>query len=363
MGALEESFAGKRVWVSGHTGFKGSWLCEWLLALDADVTGYSLGLPSEPALFDQLGLCGRMRHEIGDIRDAKHVRTSLQRCRPDFIFHLAAQPLVRRSYREPSLTFETNVNGTMNVLEAVRELDHVCAVVVVTSDKCYLAPAPSGGHVEADALGGADPYSASKAAAEILVASWRASFFPDGGLVGLASARAGNVLGGGDWAEDRLVPDLARGLVRSQTVVVRNPASTRPWQHVLDPLHGYLLLAAQLRAALEHGTRERRAKLGSSFNFGPDPANERTVRELVAAALRRWPGRVVEQPQSGAPAEALELRLNSGRAAEVLGWRPRWDFDAAVTRTIDWYRAVMSEGRTAIEVTQQQLAEFRGANQ
>jgi CDP-glucose 4,6-dehydratase len=365
MGVIEDAFAGRRVWVTGHTGFKGSWLCEWLLALGAEVWGYSSGLPSEPALFEQLGLAGRVRHELGDVCDAAHTRAALLRCQPDFVFHLAAQSLVRRSYREPTVTLATNVGGTMNVLEAARALTRPCAVVVATSDKCYRPPSPPPGHVEADALGGSDPYSASKAAAEIVTAAWRSSFFgPRSGVpVAVASARAGNVVGGGDWAEDRLVPDLVRGVLRGEPVVLRHPGATRPWQHVLDPLHGYLLLGARLRAAVASGDARAVENLGAAFNFGPDAANSRPVRELAALVQQHWPGVAVrEDPQPDAVPEAAELRLDSRRAAEVLGWQPRWNFPTAVAQTIDWYRDVMRDGATAAEVTRAQLAAFRGGS-
>jgi len=236
MESLRRAYAGKRVFITGHTGFKGSWLCEWLLGLDAEVWGYSLPPPTRPALFEQLRLANRVRHEVGDVREAGKLAQAVRRCRPHFVFHLAAQPLVRASYAHPAETWDTNVLGTAHLLDAIRGLPTPCAAVIVTTDKVYAdASRPQR---EDGVLGGKDPYSASKAAAEIAVASWRASYFSAPGSSAVASARAGNVIGGGDWAADRLIPDCARALGRGEVIQVRNPASIRPWQHVLDPLRG-----------------------------------------------------------------------------------------------------------------------------
>jgi len=330
-------FAGARVLVTGHTGFKGAWLCEWLLALGAHVTGYALDPDTSPALFAQLGLDARMRHIIGDIRAADAVRAVVHETQPDFVFHLAAQPLVRRSYREARYTWETNVLGTIHVLDALRDLKRPCAAVMVTTDKCYENREWPFGYREIDQLGGHDPYSSSKAAAELAIASWRRSFFPAEHPVRIASARAGNVIGGGDWAEDRIVPDAVRALSRGEAVHVRNPGATRPWQHVLEPVSGYLAIAAGLAA------RPHDRAITAAFNIGPDAEANRTVRQLVETALEHWPGKWCDGSQPGAPHEAGLLQLDSSRIRTVLGWRPTWKFPVAVARTIAWYRNALSD--------------------
>ncbi|HVZ63780.1 MAG TPA: CDP-glucose 4,6-dehydratase [Lacunisphaera sp.] len=333
--AFGGAFRGKRVLVTGHTGFKGSWLCEWLLALGADVTGLALPPPTEPALFDQLGLPGRLHDRRGDIRDPATVRVAFAAAQPDFVFHLAAQPLVRLSYEQPVETYATNVMGTIHVLEALRELRRPCTAVLVTTDKCYENHERPHGYAEDDPLGGHDPYSSSKAACEIAIASWRRSFFARH-PVAIASARAGNVIGGGDWATDRIVPDCVRALVRGEPIAVRNPGATRPWQHVLEPLGGYLWLAACLadprRAVRGEG-------LASAFNFGPGPDANQPVARLVDEVLKTWPGSWVDKSDPHAVHEATLLQLNIAKAAAHLGWTPIWSFAEAVHQTISWYRA------------------------
>jgi len=348
MDAFAAAYRGKRVLITGHTGFKGAWLSEWLLGLGAEVWGFSLPPPTRPALFEQLGLASRLKHQLGDVRDAAAVCDCVRACRPDYVFHLAAQSLVRAAYADPAGTYATNVTGTIQVLEALREVAHPCAAVFVTSDKCYVNRNQAAGYVEDDPLGGADPYSSSKAAAEVAIASWRKSFFAPGKIaaggvpsVAIASVRAGNVLGGGDWAADRLVPDCVRALQRGETIAVRNPAAVRPWQHVLEPLSGYLQLAARLRGALVSGPDATAlARFASAFNFGPAETDARPVRELVTEVLRHWPGQWEEKSEVDAPEEAGQLRLNSARAAAVLEWHPRWHFSDAVRETVTWYRAV-----------------------
>ncbi|HVT74533.1 MAG TPA: CDP-glucose 4,6-dehydratase [Lacunisphaera sp.] len=328
-------FRGKRVLVTGHTGFKGSWLCEWLLALGADVTGLALAPPTQPALFDQLGLAGRLHDRRGDIRDLATVRAAVAAAQPDFVFHLAAQPLVRLSYEQPVETYATNVMGTIHVLEALRGLSRPCAAVLVTTDKCYENHERPHGYAEGDPLGGHDPYSSSKAACEIAIASWRRSFFARH-PVRVASARAGNVIGGGDWALDRIVPDCVRALARGEPIAVRNPGATRPWQHVLEPVGGYLWLAACLaeprRAVVAEG-------LDSAFNFGPGPDANQTVSSLVEEVLKNWPGSWVDKSDPRAVHEATLLQLNMAKAGSLLGWSPVWSFSDAVRQTIGWYRA------------------------
>ncbi len=363
---VREAYAGRRVLVTGHTGFKGAWLCEWLLGLGAEVHGWALP-PTEPSLFVALGLEKRMEHAEGDLIDFAALRERVRELKPDFIFHLAAQSLVRVSYREPRETFLTNVTGTMNLLEAVRLGGEGCSVVVVTSDKCYANDGRPRAFYEGDALGGHDPYSASKAGAELVVGAWRDSFFAREGRVALASARAGNVIGGGDWAADRLVPDAIRALQGGKAVPVRNPDFTRPWQHVLEPLGGYLLLGAKLEAARAGGRAEEIARLAQAFNFGPSPEANRSVRELVEEVLRQWPGNRGwgKIGQEAHLPEAPVLSLAIDRAREVLGWQPRWDFARTVGETVGWYRewaARSAEGKWAsmIDFTKRQIGEYQG---
>lgn len=364
------SFAGKRVWISGHTGFKGSWLCEWLLGLGAEVWGYSLQPPTEPALFEQLGLADRLHHHLGDIGDLAQVTKMLQSCQPDYVFHLAAQPLVRWSYREPVETYATNVMGTVHVLNALRGLDRPCAAVFVTTDKCYENRETSRAYGEDDPLGGHDPYSSSKAAAEIAISGYRRSFFTPGKLrgggvppVAIASGRAGNVVGGGDWALDRIVPDCIRALSLGHPIKVRNPGATRPWQHVLEPLGGYLALASALRTALVEpakGRSEGLEGLCSAFNFGPNLESNRSVREVVDEILKGWPGTWEDASDPSAPHEATLLSLSIEKASRVLGWSPRWDFRETVRRTVQWYRAQAhpAGGEKVRELTARQIAEY-----
>ncbi len=338
------AYRGKRVLVTGHTGFKGSWLCEWLLALGAEVHGYALSPDTNPSLFEQLGLSGRLAgHVIADIRDLDAVRQAVGNTRPDAIFHLAAQPLVRRSYQEPVETFATNVMGTAHVLEAVRQSHLNCAVVVVTSDKCYENLETGHAYRESGALGGHDCYSASKAAAEIVAAAYRRSFFRSGeGRVRMATARAGNVIGGGDWAEDRIVPDCMRHLQRGEAVPVRNPNATRPWQHVLEPLGGYLLLGERLLGGETFCVPGTAHASEAAFNFGPGPGTDRPVNDLVEEVLKHWPGAWDDRSRAEAPHEAQRLDLAIDKSRESLGWCPRWDFSRTVKETVDWYRAAQS---------------------
>ena len=320
---------GRRVFLTGHTGFKGSWLALWLVRLGATLTGFSVDVPTTPSFFESARVADGVESIMGDVREAAAVSAAMRSAHPEIVFHLAAQPLVRHSYAEPVGTFATNVLGTVNVLEAARGLDGLLSVIVVTSDKCY-RPADTA-HSESDALGGEDPYSASKAAAELVTAAYRASFFSDRGPA-VASARAGNVIGGGDWAADRLVPDLMRAAFAGATVLIRNPSHVRPWQHVLGPLAGYLQLAERLC--------EDRA-LAAPWNFGPLEEDVRPVRWLVDALLERWPTPVSVTLAGGEAAarETATLRLDSSRARSVLGWRPAWPLELALDSTADWYRA------------------------
>ena len=331
MAAFADTYRGRRVLVTGHTGFKGAWLAEWLGTLGAEVTGYALDPPTEPSLFEAIGLGERLRHVVADVRDYDRLAAEMQAARPSVVFHLAAQPLVRRGYAEPHETFETNVMGTANVLEAARACDAVQAVVIVTSDKCYRNPETGDAFREADPMGGRDPYSASKACAELVTAAYRESFFADGAAI--ASARAGNVIGGGDWAADRIIPDCVRALAAGEEIVVRRPDAVRPWQHVLEPLAGYLQLAALM---LRDGHR-----YDGAWNFGPTDADgERPVRWVVGRFLDEWGSGSWSVPADAGPQphEAHWLRLDSMKAREELAWAPAWDAPTAVRRTAAWYR-------------------------
>ncbi len=341
-------FREKRVLVTGHTGFKGSWLCEWLLGLGAYVHGLALDPLPGQELYGQLGLHDRIAsdHRV-DVRDALKVRSVLATTAPDFVFHLAAQPLVRRSYREPVETFSVNVMGTVHVLEAIRLLEMPCTAVMVTTDKCYENREWLHAYREEDPMGGHDPYSASKGCAELAVSSYRRSFFGADSPVQVASGRAGNVIGGGDWAEDRIVPDAMRALAAGKAVEVRNPKATRPWQHVLEPLGGYLTLAAQIAAASEKGDCARLRHLASGFNFGPSLASNQPVSSLMERTLQFWPGTWVDRSEPGAVHEASLLNLATDKAFHLLGWSPLWDFTTTVERTVSWYRN--QDGRTARE--------------
>ena len=353
------AFQNKTVWLSGHTGFKGAWLAEWLLTLGARVQGYALEPSPLPTLFDDLGLAARLRHEVGDVRDAAAVRQSIAAAQPDFVFHLAAQPLVRVSYAQPVESYATNVMGTVHVLDALRLLQKPCAAVFVTTDKCYENREWVHGYREEDRLGGHDPYSSSKAAAEIAISSFRSSFFKNH-PVKIASARAGNVIGGGDWAAERIVPDCIRALQQGQAIPVRNRHATRPWQHVLEPLSGYLWLAAKLAQAPG-------PQFCSPFNFGPDHEANRTVAELVLEILKHWPGRWEDRTDPLAPHEAGLLQLTTDKARAQLGWKPVWRFPEAVAATVHWYRAVNEAGAAddssapARPVVQRQIADYSAA--
>jgi CDP-glucose 4,6-dehydratase len=339
-------FRGRTVWISGHTGFKGSWLALWLRRLGANVHGYSLTPPTNPSNYALAGVRGVLAGEtLGDLRNRDLVRDTMAACAPDVVFHLAAQPLVRDSYDQPFETFEVNVLGTASVLDAVRNLNRPCAVICITTDKCYENREQVWGYRECDPMGGHDPYSASKGAAEILIASYRRSFFHPAGLnqhgVQLASARAGNVIGGGDWARDRIVTDMVSALKAGRFIPVRNPRAIRPWQHVLEPLSGYLTLAAAMLTKPD-------PKWCEGWNFGPVSGTELTVEELADAFVKAWgSGAWADQSTPGQPHEATILRLSIEKAGQELGWRPRWTCDEMVARTAQWYRSVLCEGADA----------------
>lgn len=356
-----ESFRDRSVFITGHTGFKGSWLALWLHRLGARVSGYSLPPPTNPSNFAASGVHDLLKHDSsGDVRDAARLQAAFRACQPEFVFHLAAQTLVRQSFVDARDTFEVNVMGTANVLEAVRSLRQPCVVIIVTTDKCYESNVPSRIHRETDPLGGRDPYSASKAAAEILTASYRASFFHPDNLhehgVKVATARAGNCIGGGDWAADRIVPDAARAVGANESLGVRNPASIRPWQHVLEPLSGYLLLASRMLASDDPA-------LCCGWNFGPQHGEDHSVRDLAVEFFRSWgSGRWNRVNRPDQPPEECALRLCTEKARAELAWQPRWDFRESVRRTALWYwRFYAHPDRSARGLCLDDISDYEGA--
>lgn len=347
---------GRRVLITGHTGFKGSWLSLWLREAGAKLTGYALDPPTQPSLFEVAQLAALIDSARGDIRDHKHLVEVMVAAKPEVVFHLAAQAIVRDSYRDPVDTYATNVVGTASLLNAVRQCPSVRAVLNVTTDKCYENREWVWGYRESDALGGYDPYSSSKACSEIVTSSMRSSFFNPGTYgkdhrVAVATARAGNVFGGGDWAMDRLVPDCVRALLRSEAIVVRNPAAIRPWQHVLEPLSGYLLLAQRL---VEDGLA-----YGEAWNFGPATGSERSVEWMVRTLCALWgEGAGYESVESAAqPHEARTLRLDCSKARLRLGWNPEWPVERALGATAEWARAY-ARGAQMRGVCLAQIREF-----
>jgi CDP-glucose 4,6-dehydratase len=330
--AFNNFYAGKRALVTGHTGFKGGWLSLWLSKLGAKVGGIGLEPPTNPNFYETISPGVFTSEQECDIRDLKALMMAIKRMKPDIIFHMAAQSLVRRSFANPVETFETNALGTAHLLEAVRCNELPCPVIVITTDKCYENQGWEHGYRETDPLGGHDVYSMSKAAAELVAQSWQKSFFlPDPKLGNVASVRAGNVIGGGDYAEDRIVPDCIRALQASRPIPVRNPSATRPWQHVLDCLSGYLWLGARLSSA------EKQTSLASAFNFGPGADSNQPVRELVDEILKIWPGRWEPISEPNAPHEAAKLNLDISKAAELLQWLPVWSLPEAIQSTVVWY--------------------------
>jgi len=347
-------WAGRRVFVTGHTGFKGGWLALWLHQLGAKVVGYALPPTSTPDLFTLAGVADTLSAQhLADLRDAERLAQAIRQAEPEVVLHLAAQPLVRASYRDPAGTFSANVMGTVNLLEAIRQCASVKAVVVVTTDKCYENREWAWGYRENDPLGGHDPYSASKACTEIVTASYRRAFFGNGPL--LATARAGNVIGGGDWSEDRLVPDAVRAVQKGEELVIRSPHATRPWQHVLEPLNGYLMLAERLLAG--------DASCASAWNFGPDSSANLSVAQLLDGLRQHWPALNwhLDEHAAQAPHEANLLYLNSSLARQRLGWRPLWSLDATLRHTAEWYQDVLADSAGARRACERQIDAFGAA--
>jgi CDP-glucose 4,6-dehydratase len=348
------TWRGRRVLVTGHTGFKGGWLSIWLASLGAKVAGYALDPPTHPSFFDSARVRDVLEDHRGDIRDAAATRRAVEAFDPEVVFHLAAQPIVKEGYRAPIDTYATNVVGTASVLDACRRAPGVRAIVVVTTDKCYENREWERGYVETDGLGGHDPYSNSKACAELVSDAFRRSYFTGRDpAVGLATARAGNVIGGGDWAADRLVPDLVRAAMAGTEALIRNPRATRPWQHVLEPLAGYLVLAEAL-------LREP-GRYAQAWNFGPDAGGDRAVSEVVEMLAARWQGRLRWRLDTAEhPHEAGKLMLDSTKAHTRLRWKPRLALDDALRLTADWYALHMAGGGNLRGESEAQIRHYAG---
>jgi CDP-glucose 4,6-dehydratase len=325
---------GKKVFLTGQTGFKGSWLSLWLADMGAIVKGYALNPPTTPSLFIEANVAMNIESEIGDIRDFDQLKKSMTAFSPDILIHMAAQPLVRLSYKEPLETYDTNVMGTAKVLEAARSCPHLKAIVSVTTDKCYENKEWVWGYRENEPMGGFDPYSSSKGCAELVTSAYRRSFMQDQGI-GLASARAGNVIGGGDWADDRLIPDILRAFEKEQSVIIRNPASTRPWQHVLEPLSGYLVLAQNLY--------QNPTEFAEGWNFGPFDEDAKPVDWILNHMVQNWQGSKWDLDKNAHPHEAGYLKLDISKAKSRLNWHPTWRLEQTLAKIIDWHKAWLNE--------------------
>ena len=345
---------GRKVFLTGHTGFKGAWMSIWLHGLGARVTGYSMEPPTKPNLFEDARVEGLLeRSHLADVRDLGALRSAMEEAAPEIVIHMAAQSLVRRSYRSPVETYEVNVMGTVNVLEAVRMTGGVRAVINVTSDKCYANRERLEGYREEEPMGGHDPYSSSKGCSELVTSAYRESFFSTDGFnehgVALASARAGNVIGGGDWAEDRLLPDCLRAVLAGRPIQIRNPGAIRPWQHVLEPVGGYLLLARKL---FESGPG-----YAGAWNFGPNAESEVPVDYIVSKVIDMLGYSEYEKQPGEHPHEAGYLKLDSSKSRKLLGWKPRWDLDTAIARIIEYMKAHIAK-RDLLELCQEQIRQY-----
>jgi CDP-glucose 4,6-dehydratase len=351
-GKVNPSFwKGKKVFITGHTGFKGSWLSLWLQDMGAVVKGYALAPNTIPNLFKQANVAQNMDSEIGDITDLNHVTDSMMAFNPEVLIHMAAQPLVRLSYQDPVLTYATNVMGTVNVLEAARKCTNLKAIVSVTTDKCYENKEWAWGYRENEPMGGHDPYSSSKGCAELVTAAYRKSFFNENKSTFLASARAGNVIGGGDWAEDRLIPDILRAFVNKEPVIVRNPLSTRPWQHVLEPLSGYLVLAQHL---FEDGS-----SFAEGWNFGPKDEDCKSVSWILDKMVENWGNKAKwELDKNNNPHEAEYLKLDCSKATMQLNWHPKWNLEYTLESIINWHQNYLS-GKNIQEQCLLEIAKYQ----
>jgi len=343
---------GKKVFITGHTGFKGSWLSFWLWEMGASVTGYALDPPTKPSLFKLLDLKSKIKSVHGDVRDLHYMKKHIKGA--EIVFHLAAQPLVRESYKNPVETYTTNVMGILNLLEAFRGHDTLKAIVNITTDKCYEnRERPEAVYRENEPMGGFDPYSNSKACSELVTDSYRKSFYDSGTKIGIATARAGNVIGGGDFAADRLIPDCVRGIMNKEKIIIRNPDSTRPWQHVLEPLSGYLMLAESLCKSPKD--------FSEGWNFGPKEKDAKSVLDIMKAFCKFWgndTGYEIKRDPN-APHEAGYLKLDSSKARKSLSWTPRWNSVTAVRKTVEWYKVYLEKGNLS-EITSKQIEEYYG---
>lgn len=356
LGVNKSFWHGRRVFVTGHSGFMGGWLCAWLSSMGADVHGYALPAPTEPSFHDAVRLDAMVRSTTGDIRDLDRLTAALCASRAEIVFHLAAQPLVRLAYAQPVETYAVNVMGTVNLMEAMRRAGTVHGAVIVTTDKVYENKEVSWGYREADQLGGRDPYGSSKACSELAVDAFRRSYFMAPSAPGIATVRAGNIIGGGDWATDRLVPDAARAFAAGKSLEIRNPDAVRPWQHVLDPVRGFLLLAEQLMET----ENAPASPWSSAWNFGPPESEAKPVGWMVERLAHHWGGKAAARtvPNAG-PHEAKLLMLNSAKAQAELGWTTRWDADAAIHHAVDWYKHFY-DGGDMRGFTERQIASFEG---
>jgi CDP-glucose 4,6-dehydratase len=345
-----ELFRGKRVFLTGDTGFKGSWLALWLAEAGAEVYGYALPPVADDAHFNLLRLSERICHEDGDIRNLEQLKLFFNKAQPEFVFHLAAQALVHRSYHDPKETFDTNMGGSVNLLECIRASETVRSLVYITSDKCYRNNEWIWGYRENDALGGPDPYSASKAAAELIFSAYGTSYFQFRDNLGYASVRAGNVIGGGDWSDNRIVPDCIRALQNNVSITLRKPEATRPWQHVLEPLSGYITLAAKLSSNPQ--------RYSGAWNFGPNGDTSRSVLDVAELIVKQWGHGHVEVEQLNETLhEAGLLGLNCDKAHQLLAWAPRWGFERTLVETVDWYKALF-QSESAAEVSSMQIKRY-----
>ena len=344
----QDFWQGKRVFLTGHTGFKGSWLSLWLTSLGATVKGYALSPPTMPSLFNEAKIDSIIDSQIGDIRHQDTLYNSMTTFNPDVLIHMAAQPLVRYSYNAPIETYEVNVIGTAKVLEVARSCINLKAIVNVTTDKCYENDGRSQGYKENDPMGGYDPYSSSKGCAELVASAYRRSFLQDQGI-GVASVRAGNVIGGGDWAEDRLIPDILRSFEKGRPVIIRNPKATRPWQHVLEPLSGYLILAQKLY--------ENQNKYTEGWNFGPNKQDVKPVDWILDKMISKWPNSSWELDSNSNPHEADFLKLDISKAESKLGWRPTWSLGQTLDKIIDWHQSWLNKEDTSV-ICIKEIAQF-----
>jgi len=336
MGLIDRNFwSGKRVFITGHTGFKGSWISLWLHSLGAIVKGYSLEPPTSPSLFKEANVESVVFSQIGDIRDFEILKKYMTDFNPDILIHMAAQPLVRYSYDAPIETYETNVMGTVNILESARDCKNLKAIINITTDKCYENDGRSDGYKEDDPMGGYDPYSSSKGCAELVTSAYKSSFLQEQGI-GLSSVRAGNVIGGGDWADDRLIPDILRSFEKSEPVIIRNPKATRPWQHVLEPLSGYLILAEKLY--------KNQKEYAEGWNFGPNEKDVKPVEWILDKMTNMWPDSSWKLDYASNPHEANFLKLDITKAESKLGWKPVWELSYALEKIIAWHQIWLNKG-------------------